>query len=75
MIASASSFDSGVIGLLIGVATFLLLATGAIIELQDNLNIIWKAKPDQTYGIRRSSARASSASRSLSVSGSSSWCR
>ena len=38
MIASASSFDSGVIGLLIGVATFLLLATGAIIELQDNLN-------------------------------------
>jgi len=51
MIASASSFDAGVIGLLIGVATFLLLATGAIIELQDNLNIIWKAKPDQTFGI------------------------
>ena len=37
MIASAGSFDSGAIGLLIGVATFLLLATGAIIELQDNL--------------------------------------
>ena len=36
MIASASSFDAGVIGLLIGVATFLLLATGAIIERQDN---------------------------------------
>ena len=51
MIASASSFDAGVIGLLIGVATFLLLATGAIIELQDNLNIIWKAKPEQTFGI------------------------
>jgi membrane protein len=51
MIASASSFDSGVIGLLIGIATFVLLATGAIIELQDNLNIIWKAKPQQTFGI------------------------
>jgi membrane protein len=51
MIASASSFDSGMIGLLIGVATFLLLATGAIIELQENLNIIWRAKPAQTFGI------------------------
>src|SRR5215204_654038 len=51
MIASASSFDAGVIGLLLGVATFLLLATGAIIELQDNLNIIWRAKPVQTFGI------------------------
>jgi membrane protein len=51
MIASASSFDSGMIGLLVGFASFLLLATGAIIELQDNLNIIWKAKPDQTFGI------------------------
>ena len=51
MIASASSFDLGVIGLLVGFATFLLLATGAIIELQDNLNIIWKAKPDQTFGM------------------------
>jgi membrane protein len=46
MIASASSFDSGMIGLLIGVATFLLLATGAI-----NLNIIWRANPEQTFGI------------------------
>ena len=51
MIASASSFNSGMIGLLIGIATFVLLATGAIIELQDNLNIIWKAKPEQTFGI------------------------
>jgi membrane protein len=51
MIASASSFDSGMIGLLIGIATFVLLATGAIIELQDNLNIIWKAKPEQTFGL------------------------
>ena len=51
MIASANSFDSGVIGLVVGFATFLLLATGAIIELQDNLNLIWKAKPEQTFGI------------------------
>src|SRR5215213_10144565 len=51
MIASANSFDSGVIGLVVGFATFLLLATGAIIELQDNLNLIWQAKPEQTSGI------------------------
>ena len=42
---------AGMIGLLVGVATFLLLATGAIIELQDNLKIIWRANPEQTFGI------------------------
>ena len=45
MIAGANNLGSGVIGLIIGVATFLFLATSAIIELQDDLNIIWKAKP------------------------------
>jgi membrane protein len=51
MIASASNFGSGVVGVVVGLATFLFLATGAIIELQDDLNIIWKAKPPQTYGV------------------------
>src|SRR5215203_6341709 len=51
MIASASNLGSGVIGIIIGVATFLFLATSAIIELQDDLNIIWKVKPPETYGI------------------------
>ena len=51
MIASASNLGSGVIGIIIGVATFLFLATSAIIELQDDLNIIWKANPPSTYGV------------------------
>ena len=51
MIASASNLGSGVIGIIIGVATFLFLATSAIIELQDDLNIIWKASPPSTYGV------------------------
>jgi membrane protein len=51
MIASANNLGSGVIGIIIGVATFLFLATSAIIELQDDLNIIWKANPPATYGV------------------------
>jgi membrane protein len=51
MIVSAGNFESGVVGLVVGVATFLFLATGAVIELQDNLNIIWKVKPPQSYGV------------------------
>ena len=51
MIASANNLGSGVIGIIIGVATFLFLATSAIIELQDDLNIIWKATPPPTYGV------------------------
>ena len=57
MIASTGHFDSGVVGLVLGVATFLFLATGALIELQDDLNIVWKVKPPETYGIGASSAR------------------
>jgi membrane protein len=51
MIANAGTFESGVVGLAVGVATFLFLATGAVIELQDNLNIIWKVKPPESYGV------------------------
>jgi membrane protein len=51
MIASASNVGSGVIGTTIGILTFLLLATGAIVELQDDLNIIWKAEPPPSYGV------------------------
>jgi len=35
----------------VGSVTFLVLVTGAIIELQDDLNIIWKVKPPESYGI------------------------
>ncbi|MGO4526431.1 YihY/virulence factor BrkB family protein [Microvirga sp. 2MCAF35] len=51
MIASASNVGSGVIGTTIGIVTFLLLVTGAVVELQDDLNIIWKTKPPASYGI------------------------
>src|SRR5215203_4899972 len=51
MIASANNLGSGVIGIIVGVATFLFLATSAIIELQDDLNVIWKANPPPTYGL------------------------
>jgi membrane protein len=51
MIASASNIGSGVIGTAVGITTFLLVATGAIVELQDQLNLIWRAKPPESYGI------------------------
>jgi membrane protein len=42
MIASADDFESGIIGTSVGVLTFIVLVTGAVIELQDDLNLIWK---------------------------------
>jgi len=51
MIASAGNVGSGIIGMTVGVVTFILLVTGAVVELQDNLNIIWKAKPPASYGV------------------------
>jgi membrane protein len=51
VIKSASNVQSGVISTIIGGVTFLILVTGAVIELQDDLNIIWKAKPPEHYGI------------------------
>jgi membrane protein len=51
MIASAGQFEAGVIGIAVGITTFLFLATGAIIELQDDLNIIWKVTPPANYGV------------------------
>lgn len=50
MIASAGNVGSGIIGMSVGVVTFILLVTGAVVELQDNLNIIWKAKLPASYG-------------------------
>ena len=63
MIASAGHFDTGVVGLVLGVATFLFLATGAIIELQDDLDIVWKVKPPETYGSPPQSLNANEAVR------------
>ncbi|PVE25728.1 hypothetical protein DC522_02820 [Microvirga sp. KLBC 81] len=51
MIASASNVGSGIIGTTIGITTFLLLVTGAVVELQDSLNIVWKAEPPEGSGL------------------------
>jgi membrane protein len=51
LIASASNVKSGIIGTTVGALTFLVLVSGAIIELQDDLNIIWKVQPPASYGI------------------------
>ena len=40
MIASASNIGSGVLGTMVGIITFVLVATGAFVELQDDLNLI-----------------------------------
>lgn len=45
MIVSASDLGSGVVGTAVGVTTFLVLATGAFVEIQDSLNLIWKVQP------------------------------
>ena len=45
LIASASDFGSGLIGTTTSLITFLVVATGAVVEIQDCLNIIWKARP------------------------------
>ncbi len=51
MIVSADDIGSGILGTAFGIATFLLLVTGAIVELQDDLNIIWKAQAPATQGL------------------------
>jgi membrane protein len=51
MIASAANMGSGVIGTTVGLVTFLILVTGAVIELQDDLNLIWKVKPKAGSGL------------------------
>jgi membrane protein len=50
MIVSADDIGSGILGTAFGIATFLLLVTGAIVELQDDLNIIWKVEQRSTTG-------------------------
>ena len=45
MIVSARDIGSGIIGTTVGVGAFLVLATGAFVEIQDSLNLIWKVPP------------------------------
>ena len=45
MVQSASDTGSGIVGTLVGFAMVLILATGALVELQDSLNVVWRATP------------------------------
>jgi len=51
MLVSASNVGSGILGTIVGLAMFLLLVTGALVELQDSLNIIFHAEPRQGSGL------------------------
>lgn len=51
MLADARYTDSGTLATFIGIGTFFLFATGAFVELQDSLNLIWKAAPPRHWGI------------------------
>ena len=45
ILESTSDFGSGVVGLVVGIGALLLGATTALVELQDDLDRIWKAPP------------------------------
>ena len=48
MVENAADTGSGVIGAIVGVVTVLILSTGAFVELQDSLNVIWRAEPERS---------------------------
>src|SRR3954452_16361163 len=51
MLQSNSDFGSGIVGLIVSIAALLLGATTAFVELQDDLDRIWKAPPRVGSGI------------------------
>jgi membrane protein len=59
-IASASNGSSGIWATIIGVATFIVIASGVFGEMQTALNVIWKAKPTGATVSRLIRARAAS---------------
>lgn len=50
-LASASNIGSGVIGTVLGALMLLVLVTGALVELQDSLNIIFRAELGARSGL------------------------
>ena len=46
MLESAAHFGSGLWATLVGVVVFMVLASGAIVELRDDLHQIWKTEPN-----------------------------
>jgi len=51
MLANASDLGTGILATIIGIASSLIFATGAFVELQDDLNIIWKAERPHYTGL------------------------
>jgi membrane protein len=51
MLRSASELGTGILAILIGVSTLLIAATTAFVELQDDLDRIWKAEPRVGSGL------------------------
>jgi membrane protein len=51
ILESTSDFGSGVVGLVVGIGALLLGATTAFVELQDDLDRVWKAPPRVGSGI------------------------
>ena len=51
MLGSAKRREAGIIGTVVGAITYLVLATGTLVELQDALNRIWKAPPPARSGL------------------------
>jgi membrane protein len=45
MVQSASDTGSGIVGTMVGIVTVLILSTGALVELQVSLNVVWRATP------------------------------
>ena len=50
MLANAWARGTGILATIIGTSTFLVLMTGAFVELQDSLNLVWKAEPSENWG-------------------------
>jgi membrane protein len=59
-VKNASNRTSGIVATIVGVATFVLTASGMFGEMQSTLNMIWKAKPRGTTVSRLIRARAAS---------------
>jgi membrane protein len=51
LLASTADFGSSVVGLVVGVAALTVAATTAFVELQDDLDRIWKAQPRVGSGV------------------------
>jgi membrane protein len=53
MVLKASQTKGGIIGTAIGIVTLFIGATGVVVELQDDLNTIWRVIPKPGRGILR----------------------